>query len=246
MEYIKRAKNPINSLILFVLSSAFSLGMGFGFKLITIPSVFLSVIFMVMVIEDYIYMEIDLRLVAALCAAGLWASNFSPGEYLYFLVFGLIYFRIVYLSLIKYFPENQEKAVSELKEKIIPYAAGFLPAVACSLIIYSFYLYEAGVSYGDLIYVSRQEGQYMYGAFINYPASILFIIVPLIIIWVYLENKLRKAKRNKLQIFPRIGEGDGYVFAVWMAIIGFGDMLIVSVLSAFIQCLVLLFKRISK
>lgn len=244
MGYIKSVNGAISSAIYIFLSIIFSLLLVNGYSLPVLASAFLSCVFIAMVIEDYIHLEIDIRLIIVLAIASMAATNRSLNEYLFYLFFGLIYYRIVYLTLIRYL-DDMSLSAQDISKSVAQTGMGFLPSLASGLAIYAFFLYEFTDNLPVLITDLRQNCTDLYYFSVEEPLIAFLGILPFIIVWAFYEFKLYRAVKKQKPLRIMLGDGDVYVMAIWMGLLGTADMTIVLVISIIIQILAFVYKYIT-
>lgn len=234
----------ISSFLILTFTLLFSLLIIAGFNLSITPAIVISFIFMVMVIEDYMYLTIDIRLLGFLAFAGIFLSKFPLQGFFFLLIIGLLYYRIIYLFLIKYIPIESRMEPEMIVDTTK--ALGFLPSLACGLAIYAFYRIANVDNYPYFLTSFYDSCNVLYAIAFEEPLFFAVLLLPFLAIWILLEIKRHRAMANNKAALPMLGDGDVYVMAVWLATLGLADITMVLFISSIVQILAFLYRDLIK
>ena len=186
------------------------------------------------------YLTIDVRMLCVLAFTGIFVSNYGIIEYFMLMILGVLYYRIIYLFLIKYEPSGYINVTETVIDS--SKALGFLPSIASGLAIYAFYRIVNYNNHPLLLQDFYDSCSVIYAVAAEDPLMLVLMFIPFILIWIFLEFKRHRAKKKNQIMIPMLGDGDVYVMAVWLAVLGIADMTIVLFISAIVQVLVLTYR----
>ena len=195
---------------------------------------------MVMVIEDYMYLTVDVRILGILAFVGIFASHFTFPEYILLFLLGGVFYRIVYLFLLIYVPEGEKVEPDVYVDS--SKAIGFIPSLATGLAIYAFYRIANSGNHPYMLSSFYDSCNILYAAAFEEPVVLILMLLPFVIIWLFMERKRYRAEKNNQKIIPMLGDGDVYVMAVWLAVIGLADMTMVLFVSCIVQMLAFIYR----
>ncbi|MBP2629469.1 MAG: hypothetical protein H6Q70_97 [Firmicutes bacterium] len=232
MEYIIRAREAISKnkivLVYFFITLIIA---GFQSDLITGGIVLL---FSVMILEDFRQQTVDMRAFLVL----LLLMVCTAVNFLYFCVHflvGFLLFRLLYLltTKIKAPINDKEMSIKTNSIKIERLSFGYLPVFGLSWVIYTLFFSNTGP---PAILVPAYEGVILLKAFFIHNILAAGIAGTfLFLLWGIREYCLHKAEKEKREIIYGFGDGDVFVLGAFCAYLGFEVLMVIFLLSLFIQ-----------
>lgn len=186
------------------------------------------------------YLTIDIRILGILAFVGIFVSNFPVPEYFLLLILGTLFYRMVYLFLLIYVPDEEKVKPDVYIES--SKAIGFVPSLATGLAIYGFFRIANSGGLPYFIGSFYDSCNILYGAVYEEPMVICFLLLPFVAVWAFMERKRHMAEKNSQTVIPMLGDGDVYVMAVWLAVLGLADMTMVLFVSCIVQILAFVYR----
>lgn len=222
------SKKVFISLYIFVLAVMLVINLSAAFYL----TLSISIIFYVMVKEDYQCETIDLRWLAALTILFMFCTS----NILYFILRGLfayLVFTMLRLITTKTVPKTAmtdieiENAQTYLKEKRLKH--GYLPILSVSIFVYLFInsFFEINIPF---FLQNTLDGFNICKEFLlSNPIFLFLIFILLLTINFILKKRLYRANNKDKIIIPGYGDGDPFVLAAFAGVLGI--MPIMSIFS---------------
>lgn len=204
-----RFKNAIyGAIFLFIIIGNFS-------QIVALIGI--SILFAIMVFEDYFYQTVDIRLCTGLILIML-SVNWSNGSFGILFLSGMLLFGILYHFSIKKVPMSVA-GQETIKPGAIP-PLPFLPSIALGIVIW--------------------EGIKLYGN-LSWPViEIRWTVLPILAAVFFMSilykrfNEISAAKQQK-EIVHGFGDGDILICAAWLAFLGVTDFFMVYGIAVFLQ-----------
>ena len=185
-----------------------------------IPTILFFGVLSYMIFEDYHFQTVDLRGLILLILFGLCATN-SKTEFVLSAATGLLFFRIMYLATTKLY--LQRAFVTEGKfQSRSPH--GYLPSLGVAIVLFLILSAEVGI---PKFFVSSF-------AILEWDEIILTVVAAILIL-IFFEYRIYRAEKKNLQIIHGFGNGDVYVLALLSGLVGMENLLVIFIISLFVQ-----------
>lgn len=180
------------------------------------------IIFGIMVLEDFFYQTVDIRLFAFLLCLMIEHCE-DIKEFMILFAIGLVFFRSIFLFSARTIPKENNMGISSDNANFCPVA--FLPLLALSILIWQ--LIQGYLDKLESLKIIKELGFEFYIIFI-----FLWVIAE-----VYHRKKIYFAKIHENEIIYGFGDGDVFVCASLFAFLGFKDFFVVFFLANIIPLL---------
>lgn len=187
----------------------------------------ISVIFSLMVREDYISETIDLRYFAILLIALMFVST-NITLFITQCLFSLLFFSCLRLATTKIYTTRYISCTNKVNERL---SHGYLYILAISIFVYliaSSYFYLPTPSILNQFYKSLNfayESIYF----------VSFIVIVLLSATLYLHHKIAKARTNKKTVVYGFGDGDPLILAAFAGCFGFIELMNIFAISLLVS-----------
>lgn len=181
----------------------------------------ISTIFTAMVLEDFLYQTVDMRLLALLTIFMLLCSNL--GQFIIYFLGGWVFFQTIYLFSVTI--QKQGDAEQEISDRnICPLA--FLPSIGVAILIWEGMKRLLDVHVFALPLVEWQN------------EIVIFLLATYVLAKCYEKAVTKRAKSRAYNVFHGFGDGDVWVCAAWMAFLGVENFFVVFTLATVLQLII--------
>lgn len=226
MEHTTQVLRAISKGILFFgFAAVFTNCIGTVMDISFYPAVTIASLFAYMILDDFQYQTVDIRMLILLIASMWWASSEPTLSFISTLCLSFVFFRCLLLALTLAMnrkdsgaPPGTEEADPSIPTERMP--IGYLPVLGASLLFYLIYckLYSSFVP-GFLL--PTHDGILTIMMFLSESTEAAgTAIVVLLLIWAFLERWLWKEKVAGTDIAYAYGDGDVFVLGAFTAFFG--------------------------